>query len=90
MLDALLIALHEAAASDQVTDQVTDQVKALLNCLRNGPLSALDCMRELGLSHRPTFRKNYLNPALDAGLIELTLPDTPNSRFQKYRLRQAR
>ena len=41
--------------------------------------------KKLGLSHRPTFRKNYLQPALDAGLIERTLPDKPNSRLQKYR-----
>jgi hypothetical protein len=42
-------------------------------------------MKRLGLSHRPTFRKNYLNPALEQKLIERTLPDKPNSRNQKYR-----
>jgi len=42
--------------------------------------------RAWGLSHRPTFRQNYLHPALAAGLIERTLPDAPNSRLQKYRL----
>lgn len=45
-------------------------------------------MKKLGLSHRPTFRQNYLQPALDAGLIERTLPDKPNSRLQKYRRRE--
>tara|TARA_B110000879_G_scaffold194061_1_gene261490 strand:- start:1115 stop:1249 length:135 start_codon:yes stop_codon:yes gene_type:complete len=44
-------------------------------------------MQKLNLSHRPTFRKNYLNPALTAQLIERTIPDKPNSRLQKYRLR---
>ena len=44
-------------------------------------------MQKLNLSHRPTFRKNYLNPALTAHLIERTIPDKPNSRLQKYRLR---
>jgi len=37
------------------------------------------------LKHRPTFRKNYLHPALEAGLIEMTIPQTPNTREQKYR-----
>lgn len=85
MLSALLQALHETGVSDQVGDQVSDQVAALLKCLAKGRLSALECMKKLGLSHRPTFRKNYLQPALDAGLIERTLPDKPNSSAQKYR-----
>ncbi len=85
MLTALLKALHDAAVTDQVGDQVSDQVKALLKCLARGPLTALACMIKLGLSHRPTFRKNYLQPALDAGVIERTLPDKPSSSQQKYR-----
>ena len=40
----------------------------------------------LGLNHREHFRANYLKPALDLGLIEMTIPDKPNSRLQKYRL----
>jgi hypothetical protein len=85
LLSALLQALQEVPGTDQVSDQVSDQVKTLLKCLGNRTLSALECMKKLGLAHRPTFRKNYLQPALDARLIERTLPDTPNSRLQKYR-----
>lgn len=48
-------------------------------------LSAAELMQRLGLSHRPTFRRNYLNPALEQELIERTIPDKPNSRHQKYR-----
>ena len=40
----------------------------------------------LGLSDRKSFRERYLKPALDGGLIEMTIPDKPNSRLQKYRL----
>jgi hypothetical protein len=45
-------------------------------------------MKKLGLSHRPTFRQNDLQPALAAGLIDRMLPDKPNSRLQKYRRSQ--
>ena len=86
LLAALLTALREVGDTDQVDDQVTDQVAALLRVLKKGPLSAVECMDRLRLSHRPTFRGNYLNPALEAGLIERTVPDKPNSRLQKYRL----
>ena len=37
-------------------------------------------------SHRPTFRANYLNPALTSDLIEYTIPGKPQSRLQKFRL----
>ena len=68
------------------TDQVTDQVKKLLRIFDSEFLSASELMQKLNLSHRPTFRKNYLHPALNQGLIEMTVPDKPNSRLQKYRI----
>jgi Fic family protein len=86
LLAALLTALREVTAADQVSDQVSDQVKSLLKLLKTKPLSAMECMTRLKLSHRPTFRANYLNPALHQGLIERTIPEKPNSRLQKYRL----
>lgn len=75
------------SASDQVNDQVSDQVKLLLKQYSANPkrqLSAKEIMAALGLSHRPTFRKNYLHPALDAGFIEMTMPEKVQSPNQKY------
>ena len=74
--------------SDQVTDQDKSPVDRLLSVLGNDILSATGIMERLGLSHRPTFRKNYLNPALEQNLIERTIPDRPNSKNQKYRKRK--
>ncbi len=71
--------------SDQVADQGKTSVDRLLSALGNDTLSAAELMERLGLSHRPTFRKNYLNPALEQNLIERTIPDKPNSKNQKYR-----
>lgn len=70
---------------DQVADQVDGPVERLLSVLGNEALSTVELMNRLGLSHRPTFRKNYLDPALEAHLIERTIPDKPNSSKQKYR-----
>lgn len=76
-------------STDQDSVQVIDQEKTsperLLSALGNDTLSAADLMVRLGLSHKPTFRKNYLNPALEQKLIERTIPDKPNSKNQKYR-----
>ncbi len=43
-------------------------------------------MAALELSDRKSFRERYLLPALQAGLIEMTIPNKPSSRLQKYRL----
>ena len=79
--------------TDHVTDQVTDQVSAyvyaLLMQLKSGPKSASQLLKDMGLSHRPSFRETYLNPALEAQLIERTIPDKPRSRLQQYRLTDA-
>lgn len=70
--------------SDQAGDQVSDQVRRLMEALEQGEKSAVELMTGLGLRHAPTFRKNYLSPALKAALIERTRPDAPRSPMQKY------
>jgi len=70
----------------QSPTQSNEKVRQLLCCLQNGEKSAGELREMLGLKHRPTFRENYLHPALKQGLIEPTIPDKPNSRLQKYRL----
>ena len=72
--------------TEQVIEQVTEQVKRILACLKDGPLGARDAMYSLGLRHRPTFLYDYLKPALSAGFLEMTQPDSPRSPTQKYRL----
>lgn len=90
--DSLLEITVVGSSSDQDSDQVNDQdetcVKRLLAILGEDTLSAVEIMERLGLSHRPTFRKNYLNPALEKLFIERTIPDKPNSKNQRYRRRK--
>ena len=95
ILKAIEQALNEALMSepthfsDQVSSQVSDQVKSLLLLLLTDPekpFKVQDMMEKLGLKHRPTFRKNYLKPVLDQGLISMTNPDSPNSPKQSYLL----
>ncbi len=45
-----------------------------------------ELQRALGLKHEDHFREAYLKPALEAGLIEMTIPDKPRSSKQRYRL----
>jgi hypothetical protein len=80
ILDAVSV-----AATPQVAPQVTPQVAQLLEALV-GEKSREEIRNALGLHDRKSFRERYLAPALADGLIEMTLPDRPNSRLQKYRL----
>lgn len=73
-----------AQATAQVTAEVTAQVVAF--CTE--PKSAKEIMAALGLKHWKTFQINYLNPLLEAGILERTIPDKPKSPQQRYRLTQ--
>lgn len=83
MLRMILDAVTTAAP--QVTPQVTPQVGELLRAMK-GEMSREALQTALGLLDRKSFRERYLKPALDDGLIEMTIPAKPNSRLQKYRL----
>ena len=81
MLDTILAAL----LTPQETPQVTPQVKRLLFVLE-GEMSRREILHALGLSDRKSLRQRYLLPALERGYVEMTHPDTPHVRNQKYRL----
>ena len=64
---------------------VTRQVRNLLD-VATGERSRSQLMAALSLRDRMNFSNQYLEPALDAGLLEMTQPDSPRSPTQKYRL----
>ena len=50
------------------------------------PQSRQQLLLDLGLRDREHFRKAYLMPALESGLLERTIPGKPQSSKQRYRL----
>jgi Fic family protein len=72
---------------DQVSDQVSDQVKELLAVMGDRDYTSQELMTRLSLSRKPTFRKNYLNPAIAAGLVVMKYPQSPRSPKQTYKKR---
>ena len=87
ILDIIADTLKQTEAVGNAKSTPPTQVEKLLAALDDETLSAFEMMERLGLSHRPMFRKNYLSPALEQNLIEMTIPDKPNSRNQKYHKR---
>ena len=67
------------------TPHVTPHVERLLSVL-HGEMTRGELMDSLELKDRMYFSKEYLTPALQGGFIEMTIPDKPKSKLQKYRL----
>ena len=66
-------------------DAMSEYVKRLLSVMEyDTPYTSKDILELLGLRSKETLRKNYLDPAMEAGLVRMTLPDKPNSRNQRY------
>ena len=81
MLDTILAAVR----TPQGAPHVTPQVRRLLSVLA-GEMSRREILHALGLSDRKSLRERYLLPALQCGYVEMTRPDAPNARNQRYRL----
>ncbi len=78
-------------AVEKVTPQVgtklalsRHQVEILKMCRHDSELVSL--MAITGRTDRTKFRNQVLKPLIKEGLVEMTIPDKPKSRFQKYRL----
>lgn len=85
------LGLATVAAAAPGTDQVGtkqglsgDQVKVISNCLQKKSL--VEMMAVINRKNRTKFRDQVLNPMIDLGLIEMTIPDKPCSSKQKYKL----
>ena len=79
------------AVTGEVTMEVAMEVTMEVRLLR---LMKTDMTRQalraaLGLRNDDHFRRAFLLPALASGLIEMTIPDKPTSRLQKYRITEA-
>lgn len=84
--DGFVTTLHrKTQVTPEVTPQVTPQVERLMRVLQ-GEMTRGDLMAALNLKDRMHFINEYLAPALNAALIEMTIPDKPRSSKQKYRL----
>lgn len=66
-------------------ESLTEYVKKMLAVMEFGvPYTSRAIMDKLGLKSKETFRKNYLGPAMALKMVEMTIPDKPRSRNQRY------
>lgn len=71
----------------QVVSQVKgadiEQVLHVFYLLQDA-MSMAELMAKLGQVNRGRFKRTCLDILINTGLVTLTVPDKPNSRFQKY------
>jgi Fic family protein len=66
-------------------NHVSMYVKKLIDVMEPGvQYKSSELMDLLSMKSRISFRDNYLNPAIDNGLIKMSLPDSPTSKNQTY------
>ncbi len=67
------------------SNNISNQVNKLLEVMDPDiPICANELMNRLNIKSKETLRNTYLNPAIENGLIKMTIPDKPNSKNQKY------
>ena len=67
------------------SESLSEYIKKLLAVMEyDVPYTSRALMEKLGLKSKEGFRRNYLRPAMDKGLLRMTIPDKPNSRNQRY------
>ena len=79
----------ELASREQGKEQVKEQDKEQVTIqdliqFCSVPRSRKEMQEFVGLAGRRNFSKKYIKHLLSAGKIEMTVPDKPNSRNQKY------
>ena len=86
MLEMIWQILDEVIAQIRKSDSETSEyVKRMLDVMEYDiPYTSNAIMEALGLRSKETLRKNYINPAIELGVIRMTLPDKPNSKNQRY------
>ena len=78
-----VILYRPAVSTGEVSGEVSGEVKKLLMVL-NSEMKRSEIQDLLGLKHDDYFRVNYIVPALELKIIEMTIPDKLNSPNQRY------
>lgn len=70
---------------EKESKNISDQVNKLLEIMElDIPYSANELMARLNIKTKETLRASYLNPAIENGLVKMTIPNKPNSKNQRY------
>ena len=78
--------LSEGLSRDQVSEHLNqkwEKIEPMISLMERVS-SAADLRSVMGMNNATKFKKNYLNPLIELGVVEMTQPDSPNSPTQRY------
>lgn len=77
---------HQVRHEEKHQVQLSDTQIEVLKALKKTTLSRKEIFAAIGMNGDSRSFKRHIEPLLADGFIEMTVPDKPNSRLQKYRL----
>ena len=69
--------------AEKTKDKLSGKTKDIVNFC-TVPRTAGEILARMGLTNQTKNRKKYINPLVEAGILKLTIPETPNDPNQKY------
>ena len=72
-------------SSLRVPYKILDKLQKNIIQFCNIPRSSREILEHIGYSYHPTHISKFIKPLLQMGYLEMTEPDKPNSKNQKYR-----
>ena len=91
-LTAFVVKVRTSSSLNLVTEgekvtksetKMTETVNEIISFC-SSPKSMTEIVNHIGLKHRNNAKHRYIDPLIEGGILEMTIPDKPNSRNQKY------
>ena len=82
-INAMQETVHDRTL-DTMQDTMQDARLKTLVEFCSAPRARDEMQAHIGIGNRDYFRRTFLKPLLESGKLRMTIPDKPNSRYQKY------
>ena len=69
---------------DKAQDKAQDEIFIVITEFCKEEKNIFEIMEKIGYKNRTRFRRDYIKPMVEKGILNMTIPEKPTSRNQKY------